>query len=106
LRKLATGKMVEGMTLDLSPSPSGEQDICEPCVLSKHHKLPFPHSSSSTTQLLALVHMNVCAPMQVPSRGGNLYVATFLDDLTGFSEVAILESKADVADSVKATLLA
>jgi transposase InsO family protein len=98
--------MVEGMTLDPSPSPSGEQDICEPCVLSKHHKLPFPHSTSTTTQPLALVHMDVCGPMQVPSRGGNLYVATFLDDYTRYSEVAILESKADVADAVKTTLLA
>jgi hypothetical protein len=66
LRKLATGNMVEGMKLDSSPSPSGEQDICEPCFLSKNHKKPLSHFASSTTQPLALVHMNVCGPIGWP----------------------------------------
>jgi hypothetical protein len=48
--------------------------------------------------------MDVCGPLPTPSMGGNLYVATFLDDFTGYSEVAILASKADVGDAVKATL--
>ena len=48
--------------------------------------------------------MDVCGPMPTPSLGGNLYVATFLDDFTGYSEVAILASKADVGYAVKATL--
>jgi transposase InsO family protein len=105
LAKLVKADMVTGITVTAPEFQTAlDSKVCEPCILAKHHKLPFPTSTSATTCPLERVHMDVCGPMPTPSLGGNLYVATFLDDFTGYSEVAILASKADVGYAVKATL--
>ena len=48
--------------------------------------------------------MDVCGPMQVPSLGGSVYLATFLDDYTKLSTVRPLRSKSDVASTVMAVI--
>ena len=55
--------------------------ICESCVMGKQHRLPYPKSSSTgTTDVLELVHSDVCGPMNTPPVGGSMYFVTFIDD--------------------------
>jgi len=92
LTKLAKSNMVTGLHIkDFTTTP-----VCEPCVLSKQHRLPFGTSESKTTRPMQLVHMDVMGPMPVESYGGSRYVATYQDDYTGFSIVEPLKTKAAV----------
>lgn len=50
--------------------------------------IPVPNlsrGSKESTQPLKLVHMDVCRPMPVASKGGSRYLATFLDDYSKLS---------------------
>ena len=45
--------------------------MCEPCIMGKQTREPFPKESESkeSTESLELVHMDVCGPMPVTSKG-------------------------------------
>ena len=64
--------MVMGMSLNESDiKKAAHPKVCEPCIMSKQHRLSFPSSSTKTTKPLELVHMDVCGPMQETSIGGS-----------------------------------
>jgi hypothetical protein len=55
--------------------------ICEWCILGKHHVSSFPSKSNShLTELLELVHMDLCGPMQTLTHGDAKYFVIFIDD--------------------------
>jgi hypothetical protein len=45
-------------------------DTCKSCLLEKMTKAPFTGQSESTSDLLGLVHTDVCGPMSSIVRGG------------------------------------
>ena len=92
--------MVNGLNLT-TDIQAASSDLCEPCALGKIHRQPFPESKSKTTKPLELIHMDVCGPMPVSSFGGSKYIATFLDDYTGYSTVRLLRAKSEVAAATK-----
>ncbi len=55
---------------------------CRGCAEGKLARAPFKATENSvkTKQLLELVHIDLCGPMQTPTPGGKRYVLTFLDD--------------------------
>ena len=57
-------------------------DTCEPCLMGKMTKTPFSGMMERATDLLKIIHTNVCGPMSVEARGGYRYFLTFTDDLT------------------------
>jgi len=69
--------------------------------MGKNHRQPFYPSDTKTSKPLELIHMDVCGPMPVSSFGGSNYMATFLDDYTGYSAVCMLKTKGDVAAATK-----
>ncbi len=82
---------------DGAVSSSGKFDFCRGCIEGKLARRPFPTSTSpKTTQLLELVHSDVCGPMSVQSPGGKRYVAVFLDDYSRWSQVYFLRHKSEV----------
>jgi hypothetical protein len=45
--------------------------ICEACVKGKHERTSFPKDEARrASQLLEIVHTDVCGPMRVTSHGG------------------------------------
>ena len=94
--------MVDGIKIPASDFKA-KAEMCEPCVLSKQHRQPFPTSQRVTTQPLELVHMDVCGPMPVPSLGGSKYFATILDDYSSYSIVIPVTTKSSVASAVIAS---
>jgi transposase InsO family protein len=101
LARLAAGGMVSGMHVGRDAFEAAGKHVCDTCVLGKQTKLPFHASSSQCTGVLQLVHMDVCGPMPVPSLGGSMYVATFLDDYSKLSVVRPVAAKSDVGAVVK-----
>jgi hypothetical protein len=51
--------------------------VCETCVKGKQTRKPFTRSVSQSTELLELVHTDVCGPMRVNSLAGSRYLQMY-----------------------------
>jgi len=79
--------------------PADISTNCIDCVKGKLSKLPFPaKSDAKSTELLGIVHSDLCGPMEVKSLGNNLYFMTFIDDKSGFCKIYFLKHKSDAFD--------
>lgn len=101
LARLQQQDMVRGITVSEKEFKAAQSELCEPCVLAKQHRLPFPSSTSQSTKRLELLHMDVCGPLQTVSKGGSRYIATFLDDFSKLSVVRPIATKSEVPTVVK-----
>jgi hypothetical protein len=54
----------------LSSFDSESFDMCESCLLGKMTKAPFTGKSERASDLLGLVHTDICGPMSSVARGG------------------------------------
>jgi hypothetical protein len=104
LAKLVEHDMVDGIHLEPTTFKDAGKKVCEPCVLAKQHRAPFPSSDRESKSILEVVHMDVFGPLPEPSLGGSRYMATFLDDYTKLSVVRFIANKSDVSNVVKNTL--
>ena len=102
LAKLQQNEMVTGININAEAfKAAGENGLCEPCVLGKQHRLPFTASETVSTRPLDLLHMDLCGPLAVTSKGGSKYFVTFLDDYSKLSIVKPLAHKSDTARAVR-----
>ena len=62
-------------------------DTCEPCLMGKMTISPFSRTMERATNLLEIIHTDVCGPMSVEARGGYRYVLTLIDDLSRYGYV-------------------
>ena len=68
-------------------------EICESCLLGKMTKSPFAKSCERASELLELIHSDVCDPMSTTTRGGYQYFVTFTDDLSRYGYIYLKSSK-------------
>jgi hypothetical protein len=89
--------MVEGL-----PMLKNENVACEGCALGKMHRDEFPSNPDKKKRdVLDLVHIDVCGPMQTRSLGGAFYFLLFIDDCTRYTWVYFLRRKSDVFEYFK-----
>src|SRR4051812_7628304 len=62
-------------------------DTCEPCLMGKMTKTPFSRTMERATDLLEIIHTDVCGLMSVEARGGYRYFLTFTDDLSRYGYI-------------------
>jgi hypothetical protein len=75
---------------------------CEACIYGKSHRVSFEKSKENRANgLLAVVHSDVCGPIQVVSLGGSRYFGSFTDDHSKWSEVYCMKMKSEVLDHFK-----
>jgi hypothetical protein len=79
----------------VSPSSSKKID-CEPCSLSKAHRLPFSSHFPKSDLPLFRIHSDVIGPMPTASLGGGKYVVSFIDDATRHTCIKIMRTKSEV----------
>ncbi|KAK1423986.1 hypothetical protein QVD17_19297 [Tagetes erecta] len=65
---------------------------CETCVEAKQTRTSFK-TVERTSEPLDMIHTDVCDLKAIPTRGGNKYFITFIDDSTRFCYVYLLKSK-------------
>jgi hypothetical protein len=83
--------MVEGL-----PMLKNDYVACEGCALGKMHRDEFPSNSDRRKRdVLELVHIDVCGPMQTNLRRCLLFLL-FIDDCTRYTWVYFLRKKSDV----------
>uniref|UniRef100_A0A6N2MGC4 GAG-pre-integrase domain-containing protein n=1 Tax=Salix viminalis TaxID=40686 RepID=A0A6N2MGC4_SALVM len=55
-------------------------DTCESCLMGKMTRSPFKGTFERATELLGVIHTDVCRPMSTEARGGYRYFITFTDE--------------------------
>ncbi|KAJ9565792.1 LOW QUALITY PROTEIN: hypothetical protein OSB04_001758 [Centaurea solstitialis] len=65
---------------------------CQTCVETKLTRTSF-QSIESSTNPLDMIHTDVCDMKSNPSRGGNKFFITFIDDCTKYCYIYLLKSK-------------
>ena len=59
-------------------------------------KLPFVRYGEKATELLILVHIDVCRPFDVQTRDDYSYFIIFIDDLSRYGYVYLMKHKSKV----------
>jgi hypothetical protein len=76
LKKLSKKEIVHGL-----PEIDYIEKFCKECVLGKHSRHSFQKKAKyRTTDHLALIHTDICAPITLESFSGKKYFITFIDD--------------------------
>jgi transposase InsO family protein len=73
---------------------------CEICIESKIRKKPFL-STNRDSQLLELVHSDVCELNGILTWGGKRYFITFIDDFSRYTYVYLMKNKDESFDMFK-----
>ncbi|GJZ21903.1 putative RNA-directed DNA polymerase [Tanacetum coccineum] len=79
----------------------GSYDKCESCISGKMTKKPFNNNIERATDLLGLIHTDVCGPLRHVSRKGASYFLTFTDDFSRYGYVYLLKHKHEVFETFK-----
>ena len=75
--------------LKMVPTP-----VCESCQLSRQTRAPrTPSSTPRATRALERVHVDLCGPFQVRSRGGSRYYLLAVDECTRYSVLKPVPTK-------------
>jgi len=90
LNKLVSKDLVVGL-----PSIKyNDGKVCDACAKGKQVKNSFNSKRCvSTSRPLELLHIDLCGPMRIMSRGGKRYVCVIVDDYSRFTWTLFLASK-------------
>src|SRR3954469_24750196 len=76
-------------------------DKCEPCLMGNMIKTLFSGMMERATDLLEIIHTDVCRPMSVSTRGGYRYFLTFTDDLSRYGYIYLMKHKSKTFEKFK-----
>nr|GEW70822.1 retrovirus-related Pol polyprotein from transposon TNT 1-94 [Tanacetum cinerariifolium] len=76
-------------------------DQCVSCLSGKMTRKSFPHRPERATDLLGIIHTEVCGPLRHVSRQGASYFITFTDDYKRYGYVYLLKHKHEVFETFK-----
>ena len=79
---MAKNGVTQGMPIDLSSLPAN----CDHCALGKqsHSSVPKIWEGPKANRRLGRVYADLCGPMAVTSRTGNMYAMNIIDDFSGY----------------------
>ena len=98
MEKMVKNNMVDGLSI----CTRGCEVSCEPCIMGKMQRSSCPKESQHrATQLLEVIHTDLCGPMQVDSVGGSRYLITFTDDFSRYTVVYFMKNKGEVLEKFK-----
>ena len=69
--------------------------------MGKMTKTPFSGTMERATDLLEIIHTDVCRPMNVEARGGYRYFLTFTDDLSRYRYIYLMKHKSETFEKFK-----
>ena len=76
-------------------------DACEPCLMGNMTKTPFSGTMEWATDLLEIIHIDVCGPMNTEARGGYRCFLTFTDDLRRYGYIYLMKHKSETFEKFK-----
>ena len=63
--------------------------------MGKMTKTPLSGTMERATDLLEIIHTDVCGPMNIEARGGYRYFPTFTDDLSRYGYIYLMKHKSE-----------
>ena len=75
-------------------------DICEPCIKGKMSSKSFSKSWKST-DLLEIIHSDVCGPFKTKTHRGMEYFIIFTDDYSRYGHIYLLKHKSEAIEKFK-----
>ncbi|KAK9003614.1 hypothetical protein V6N11_084253 [Hibiscus sabdariffa] len=85
----------------LDPFVFEQLDVCESCLLGKMTKAPFSGKGERASDLLGLIHSDVCGPMNTQARGGYQYFIMFTDDFSRYGYIYLMRHKSETLEKFK-----
>jgi GAG-pre-integrase domain len=76
-------------------------NVCESCLCGKMTKVSFSKKGERTSDLLAIIHTDVCGPMSTYTRNGDPYFITFTDDYSRYGYVYLMRHKSKSFEKFK-----
>ena len=64
-------------------------------------KSPFKEKGGRTSDVLGLIHTNVCRSMNISAREGYYYFIIFIDDLSRYGYVYLMKHKLELFEIFK-----
>nr|GEU92423.1 hypothetical protein [Tanacetum cinerariifolium] len=74
---------------------------CVSCLSGKMTRKSFPYRSKRATDLLGLIHTDVCGPLRHVPRKYASYFITFMDDYSRYGYIYLLKQKHEVFETLK-----
>jgi transposase InsO family protein len=97
LNLLHQKEMVTGL-----PKLCTSTKVCEDCLIGKQHRHFFPAESSwRATQVLQLIHSDICGPITPTSNSNKKYIITFIDDYSRKVWAYFLAAKSEAFTAFK-----
>ena len=87
----------DGVLPDLDFTNINECVDCIKGKTTKHTK----KGATRSTQLLEIIHTDICGPFDVPTFGGEKYFITFIDDYSRYCYLYLLHDKSQSVDAVQ-----
>ena len=75
-------------------------DKCEVCIAAKMTRKPFPQVERNS-ELLEIVHCDICELNVLLTRAGKRYFITFMDDHLHYTYVHLMKTKNEAFDKFK-----
>ena len=76
-------------------------DACEPCLMGKMTKTPFSGTMKQATDLLEIIHTDVCGPMNIEAHDRYHYFLIFTDDLRRYGYIYLMKYKSETFEKFK-----
>ena len=64
-------------------------------------KSPLNEKGEWASEVLGLIHSNVCGPMNISTRGGYNYFITFTDNLSRYGYIYLMKYKSELFEIFK-----
>ena len=98
LKQMQLEQLTEGITIN---NCKHKLD-CTICVQAKLTQSPYPSCTKyRATEVLSLVHTDLCGPIEVDTIGGKKYFLIFVDDFSRYTMIYLLSSKDEVASKLR-----
>jgi len=85
------GSKVQNMVVTDSAEPS--TTICGLCAIGRQYKEAGTKAREKATEILAVMHCDLCGPMETVGLNGERYFVTFIDETSGRVSSILLGSK-------------
>ena len=94
MKKLHTDGLLESLDYE-------SVDACEPCLMGKMTKTLFFGTMERATDLLEIIHIDVCGPMNIEAHGRYHYFLIFTDDLSRYEYIYLMKHKSKKIEKVQ-----
>ncbi|KAJ9557953.1 hypothetical protein OSB04_012567 [Centaurea solstitialis] len=94
-------RMRDMSKMSLIPAFDLNGEKCKTCMLTKITRQPFAKNINRDTEVLELVHSDLCDFHSTPSLGNKKYVVTFIDDATRYCYVYLCHTKDEALEKFK-----